>query len=95
MGTLGGRWRRRCQALYRGVLQRRVGSLVKGQNYQRDHRKFLEFSDCRQTALEVQVNNYEIVVNFFHISHNLQLSMNLPEYTKFVQLKNELTKQLM
>ena len=53
MGTLGGRWGRRCQALHRGVFQRRVGSLVKGQNHQRDHRKFLEFSDCWQPALAV------------------------------------------
>ena len=29
--------------------------------------------------IHVQVNNYEIVVNIFHISHNL------PESTQFVQ----------
>ena len=37
--------------------------------------------------------NYEIVVNFFHISHITwhdiqQLSINLPEFTQFVQLVN-------
>ena len=36
----------------------------------------------------VQVNSYEIIVNFFHIN---QLFINLPEFTQFVQL----TKQFM
>ena len=46
-----------------------------------------------QIVTIVQVNNYEIVVNFFHISHNLtwysvKLSIDLPEFTQFVQLMN-------
>jgi hypothetical protein len=40
----------------------------------------------------VQVNNYEIVVIIFHISRNFhdiqQLSINLAEFTQFVQLMN-------
>ena len=41
----------------------------------------------------LQVDNYEILVNFFHISHITwhdiqQLSINLPEFTQFVQLMN-------
>ena len=37
----------------------------------------------------VQVNNYEIFINFFHIKNNLTdiqlLFINLPEFTQFVQ----------
>ena len=45
------------------------------------------------TDMQVQVNNYEIDVNFFFISaitwHDIQqLSINLPEFTKFFQLMN-------
>ena len=45
------------------------------------------------TDMQVQVNNYEIDVNFFFISaitwHDIQqLSINLPEFTQFVQLMN-------
>ena len=67
MGTLGRRWRRRRQALYRGVLQRRVGSLVKGQNHQRDHRKFLEFSDCPGST-EISVWDSDRTDLFFLLS---------------------------
>ena len=44
---------------------------------------------CMALHTNVQVNNYEIVANFFHISHDIQqLSINLPEFTQFVQLMN-------
>jgi hypothetical protein len=46
-----------------------------------------------QCVENIQVNNYEIIVNFFHISHNLtwysaQLSIHLPEFTQSVWLMN-------
>ena len=43
----------------------------------------------RSVAEGVQVNNYEIVANFFHISHNLtRYSAIVHEFTQFVQLMN-------
>ena len=58
-----------------------------------------KLEDEKMTKCLAQVNNHEIVVNFFISAitcHDIQqLSINLPEFTQFVQLMNRLTKQFM
>ena len=51
-----------------------------------------------QNCFYIQINSYKMVVNFFHISHNLTwysaLSISLPKYTQFVNCSTcELTRQ--
>ena len=51
---------------------------------------WLGFSSLKIGMCIVQVNDYEIVVKIFHITwHDIQhVSINLPEFTHFVQLMN-------
>ena len=59
---------------------------------------FLKFSLRKYNVNKVQVNNYEIVVKFFHISHKLTwYSAIVHEFTRIYQVCStyDLTKQFM